>query len=96
MLAAIRAPNDRHFAFVTTRAGTSRSSKSVSQWFAAKARAAEIVGKTAHGLRKRRDVLLIKAGATVPQAAAWIGHDDLRTLSCHAMKHDRRKLLTGP
>lgn len=91
---AISARNERHLTFLHTRAGASRSSKSVSQWFAAKARAAGLSDRTAHGLRKSRAELLIEAGASVGQGQAWIGHEDPRMLTYYAKHHDRRKALS--
>jgi integrase len=55
--------NERHLTFLQTQAGASRSPKSVSQWFAAKARKAGIEGRTAHGLRKSHAIALAEAGA---------------------------------
>lgn len=92
--AAIGARNERHITFLHTARGASRSSKSVSQWFAAKARAAGIENRTAHGLRKSRAEKLFEAGATMGQAQAWTGHDDPRMLMHYAKKYDRRRALS--
>ena len=91
---AIDARIDRHLTFLTTRGGASRSPKSVSQWFAAKARDAGIKGKTAHGLRKLRAELCIQDGATTPQVAAWLGHESLKMVEHYGKKFSRRKALS--
>lgn len=91
---AIGARNERHLNYLTTRAGASRSAKSFSQWFAAKARAAGLEGKTAHGLRKLRAELSIEAGATTPQVAAWLGHESLKMVEHYGKKFRRREALS--
>lgn len=91
---AINARNERHLTFLTTFNGSSRSAKSVSQWFAAKARAAGIVGKTAHGLRKSRAEFAIEAGATTGQVAAWLGQESLQMVEHYSKRFDRKKSLS--
>ncbi len=91
---SINARKDRHLTYLTTQGGASRSAKSVSQWFASKARAAGIVGKTAHGLRKLRSELFLEAGATTTQVAAWLGHESLQMVEHYGKKFDRRKSLS--
>ena len=92
--AAINARNERHITYLHTRRGASRSSKSISQWFAAKARRAGIEDRTAHGLRKSRAEALFENGATMAQAQAWIGHKDPRMLQHYADKYDMRRALS--
>lgn len=94
MLRAIDARSERHLTFLTTSSGKSRSSKSVSQWFAAKVRAAGIVDRTAHGLRKTRAIALVEAEATHHQVGAWTGHESLKEIERYAKKFDRRKALS--
>lgn len=91
---AIGARNERHLTFLHTQRGATRSPKSVSQWFAAKARKAGIEGRTAHGLRKSRAEALFEHGATMPQGQAWLGHTDPRMLNYYAQKYDKRRALT--
>jgi len=91
---AIDARTDRHLTFMATHTGKSRSAKSVSQWFAAKTRAAGIVGRTAHGLRKSRAILLAEAGGSSPQIGAWTGHDTLSEIENYIAKLNKKKVLT--
>ncbi|SMR82061.1 Site-specific recombinase XerD [Aliiroseovarius halocynthiae] len=51
---ALDARPDKHITWITTAFGTSRSAKSAGQWFAAKARAAGIQGRSAHHQRLSR------------------------------------------
>jgi integrase len=74
---AIKASGKHHMTFLYTQHGTSRSSKSVSQWFSAKAKAAGVEDRTAHGLRKSRVIALAEPGGTSPQIGAWTGPDSL-------------------
>ncbi len=92
---AIAARNDRHLTYITTFKGAARSSKSVSQWFAAKSRKAGITGKTAHGLRKTRTIALVEVEATTHQIGAWTGHESLKEIEHYAKKFNKRKALSG-
>lgn len=91
---AIDARNERHMTFLHTRKGASRSAKSISQWFAAKARKAGIVGRTAHGLRKARAIALAEAGGASPQIGAWTGHESLKEIERYILKFNKRKALS--
>ncbi len=75
--AALDARSDNHITWITTAFGTSRSVKAAGQWFAAKARAAGIHGRTAHGLRKSRSRALAEAGGNSVQIGAWTDHESL-------------------
>lgn len=92
--AAIDASAQRHMTYIHTRHGASKSSKSISQWFSAKAQKAGVFQRTAHGLRKTRAEKLFEAGASMGQGQAWTGHDDPRMLMHYAKKYDRRKALS--
>lgn len=92
---AIAARNDWHMTYITTKMGAARSSKSVSQWFAGKARKAGILRKTAHGLRKTRTILLIQAKATTHQIGAWTGQESLCEIEHYGKKFNKREALTG-
>ncbi len=92
--AAINARNERHMTFLHTRKGASRSSKSVSQWFAAKARKAGIEKRTAHGLRKARAKALAEAGGSAPQIGAWTGHESLKEIERYIRDFSKRKALS--
>jgi len=89
---AIAAINDRHMTWMTTTGGKSRSEKSVSQWFAASARAAG-VQRSAHGLRATRAVMLAEAGATIHQIGAWTGHKSLTEIEHYSQTANRKRLL---
>lgn len=91
---AISARNERHFTFITTFFGSSRSPKSASQWFSKSARAAKVHGKTAHGLRKLRSELCLESGATSAQVAAWLGHESLKMVEHYGKKFERRRALS--
>jgi len=91
---AVNSRPERHLTFLHTQAGASRSAKSVSQWFAAKARKAGITGRTAHGLRKSRAIALAEAGGTAPQIGAWTGHESLKEIERYIRKFDKRRALT--
>jgi integrase len=91
---AVAAINDRHMTWMTTAGGKSRSEKSVSQWFAASARAAG-VAKSAHRLRATRAVMLAEAGATIHQIGAWTGHKSLSEIEHYSQSASRKRLLEG-
>tara|TARA_R110002020_G_scaffold37923_1_gene114491 strand:- start:31 stop:1026 length:996 start_codon:yes stop_codon:yes gene_type:complete len=91
---AVDSRPERHMTFLTTRDGHARSQKAVSQWFAEKARAAGVKGKTAHGLRKARAIALVEAEATHHQVGAWTGHESLKEIERYAKKFNRRRVLT--
>lgn len=93
---AIAARIERHITYITTTKGAARSSKSVSQWFASKARMAGISGKTAHGLRKTRAILLVQARATTHQIGAWTGHESLKEIEAYTKKFNKKMALSGP
>ena len=85
----------RHMTWIVTEAGAARSVKAFSQWFSAAARAAGVIGKTAHGLRKSRAVDLAEAEATTHQIAAWTGHETLSEVERYTKAAGKRRLLSG-
>ena len=91
---AIEARKERHLTFIVTEAGSARSSKAVSQWFAAKARDAGLVNRTAHGLRKSRAMALAAANAGSPAIGAWTGHVSLSEIERYIRKYDKRRVLS--
>ena len=93
--AALDARSDKHITWITTAFGTSRSVKAAGQWFAAKARAAGIQGRTAHGLRKSRSIALAEAGGTSVQIGAWTGHESLSEIERYIRGLNKRKVLSG-
>ncbi|MEJ6389820.1 tyrosine-type recombinase/integrase [Gymnodinialimonas ulvae] len=93
--AALDARSDKHITWITTAFGTSRSVKAAGQWFAAKARAAGIHGRTAHGLRKSRSQALAEAGGNSVQIGAWTGHESLSEIERYIRGLNKRKVLSG-
>ena len=91
---AIDARPDRHAVFITTSFGKPRSVKAASAWFAKAVRAAGIKGKTAHGLRKRRGIILANNEATTHQVQAWLGHQSLPMAAKYTKGADQRRMLT--
>ncbi len=91
---AIEAHDKGQTTFIYTHRGARRSSKSVSQWFSATAKAAGIEERTAHGLRKARAIALAEAGGTSPQIGAWTGHDTLSEIERYIRKFDKRRSLS--
>ena len=91
-LEALDAPRST---FLETALGDPRSAKGASQWFSEAAQAAEIsAGKTSHGLRKSRMILLAERGATLHQIAAWSGHETLKEIERYTKKANNKKILT--
>lgn len=93
--AALDARSNKHITWITTAFGTSRSVKAAGQWFAAKARAAGIHGRTAHGLRKSRSRALAEAGGTSVQIGAWTGHESLSEIERYIRGLNKRKALSS-
>lgn len=93
--AALDARSDKHITWITTAFGTSRSVKAAGQWFVAKARAAGIHGRTAHGLRKSRSQALAEAGGNSVQIGAWTGHESLSEIERYIRGLNKRKVLSG-
>lgn len=93
--AALDARPERHMTFLTTEAGAARSVKALSMWFVGAAKAAGVMGKSAHGLRKSRATLLAEAGATEHQIGAWTGHESLTEVRRYTRKADKRRILSG-
>lgn len=81
--------------WMTTVYGKSRSVKAAGQWFAAKARAAGVRGRTAHGLRKSRARALAEAGGTSAQIGAWTGHESLSEIERYIRHFNKRKVLSS-
>lgn len=95
LLAAMDARPQRHAVLMVTAFGTARSIKAASAWFSAAARAAGIAGKSAHGLRKYRAIIMAERGATTHQIAAWTGHESLSEVQHYSSRADKRRILTG-
>ena len=93
--AALSAREDKHMTWMTTAHGKSRSVKAAGQWFAAKARAAGISGRSAHGLRKSRARALAEAEGTSAQIGAWTGHESLSEIERYIRNFNKRKVLSS-
>lgn len=81
--------------FLTTEKGHPRSAKAFGNWFVSAARAAGLVGLSAHGLRKYRMNALAEGGASVLQMQSWVGHVTLEEVQRYTSKADRRRALLG-
>lgn len=94
--AAIDARPTRHMAFMVTGYGKPRSVKAASSWFARAARQAGIEsGKSAHGLRKYRSILMTENGAGKDQRMAWLGHETESEASRYSKGADRKRIIAG-
>jgi len=85
--------SQRHMTFMVTQAGHSRSAKSASQWFSAAAQRAG-VSKTAHGLRKTRDMELAELGGSAAQLMGWLGHETLEEATRYIKFFEKRRALS--
>lgn len=81
--------------WIITSYGATRLVKGASQWFAKSARAANIIGKTAHGLRSARAVSLAERGASTHQIAAWTGHESLSEVEHYSRAANKKHILGG-
>lgn len=93
--AALDAREGRHMTWITTANSKSRSVKAAGQWLAAKARAAGVHGRSAHGLRKSRARALAEAGGTSAQIGAWTGHESLSEIERYIRNFSKRKVLSS-
>jgi integrase len=93
--AALDARKDKHVTWITTAHGKSRSAKAAGQWLAAKARAAGVNGRSAHGLRKSRARALVEAGGTTAQIGAWTGHESLSEIERYIRNFNKRMVLSS-
>lgn len=91
---AIKASPHCHMTWMVTQTGTSRSAKAASSWFSRKAKAAGIEGKTAHGLRKTRNMLIAECEGTPTQLMSWLGHETLAEATRYSKQFDRRRALS--
>lgn len=85
----------RHMVFLSTSAGHSRSVKSARQWFAKAARDAGIEGKSAHGVRKLRAIMMAEAGATTEERMVIMGHDTTAQTREYSKAADARRIILG-
>lgn len=92
---ALDGRSGKHMTWMTTAQGRSRSVKAAGQWLAAKARAAGVHGRSAHGLRKSRARALAEAGGTSVQIGAWTGHESLSEIERYIRHFSKRKALSS-
>lgn len=85
----------RQMVFLSTAAGHSRSVKAARQWFAKAARDAGIEGKTAHGVRKLRAIMMAEAGATTEERMVIMGHDTTAQTREYSKTADAKRLIMG-
>lgn len=85
----------RNMMLIVTAYGKARTVSGCSQWFAAAARKAGVMGKGMHGLRKLRCIIMAENGATTHQIAAWTGHESLSEVARYSRKADRKKIISG-
>lgn len=93
MLAAI-SPFAGHLCFLPTRGGKPRSDKAAVQMMLKACAMAEIA-VSAHGLRKARAAMIIEAGGTTNQSAAWTGHQSMKLAQHYQREYDRRSAVMG-
>ncbi|PWJ20931.1 tyrosine-type recombinase/integrase [Jannaschia seohaensis] len=92
---ALSALGTGRLTFLETQTGRVRSSKALGNLIREACDEAGWADLTGHGARKTRACDLIDSGATPHQAAAWTGHEDLKTLIHYARQADRRGLVMG-
>lgn len=95
LASAIAAQRSRHMTWIVTASGKARSAKAFGAWIGVAARAAGIEGKTAHGLRKSRGVVMRENGATIDQRMAWLGHDSASEAHHYGRAADVRRIISG-
>lgn len=92
---ALAARPTRHMTWIITAGGHPRSAKAFGAWMSNAASAAGITGKTAHGLRKSRGVIMRENGATIDQRMAWLGHDSASEAHHYGRDADARRIISG-
>ena len=96
---AIAAQPDKHMTYIVTGGVNnrgqikSRSVKAASSWFSRQAAAAG-VSKTAHGLRKSRDMEIAANNGSATAIMSWLGHSTLVEASRYIKMFDKRRALS--
>lgn len=93
MFRALAARQQRHFTFLATAYGKTRSEKAIGNLVSEAARAAGLVDKTAHGLRVTRAVALADGGASILQIMAWTGHLTSKEIERYTRRYARRNAV---
>ncbi len=97
---AIEAQPDKHMTYIVTGGVNnrgqikSRSVKAASSWFSRQAAAAGVQGKTAHGLRKSRDMEIAANNGSATAIMSWLGHSTLVEASRYIKMFDKRRALS--
>ena len=97
---AIEAQPDKHMTYIVTGGVNnrgqikSRSVKAASSWFSRQASAAGVQGKTAHGLRKSRDMEIAANNGSATAIMSWLGHSTLVEASRYIKMFDKRRALS--
>lgn len=84
----------RGFTFLEVN-GRVRSFKGLSNLISRAAEDANIIGKTAHGLRATRLTLIAESGGPAHAIMTWGGHKTLSEAEGYTREADRRKVLLG-
>ena len=90
LAASLAAREDKHLVLVTTKYGKPRSEKGFSNWISDAAKAAGILGRSAHGLRKSAARRLAEAGCTVHEIMAITGHKSLKEVERYTRAVEQR------
>ena len=98
---AIAAQPDKHMTYIVTGGikyshliPRSRAVKGASSWFSRQASAAGVQGKTAHGLRKSRDMEIAANRGSATAIMSWLGHSTLVEASRYIKMFDKRRALS--
>jgi integrase len=97
---AIAAQADKHMTYIVTGGfansgnAKSRAVKGASSWFSRQASAAGVQGKTAHGLRKSRDMEIAANNGSATAIMSWLGHSTLVEASRYIKMFDKRRALS--
>ncbi len=97
---AIEAQADKNMTYIVTGGfansgnAKSRAVKGASSWFSRQASAAGVQGKTAHGLRKSRDMEIAANNGSATAIMSWLGHSTLVEASRYIKMFDKRRALS--
>ncbi len=83
----------KHMTYLTTKAGTSRSSKAVSSWFSRKCTDAGLPDHSLHGIRHGRASIFKENGATKDQRMAVLGHESEAESNHYSKSADLRRVI---
>jgi len=92
LMAALR---DGVFTYLETDAGKARTRKGLSNVISDGAKAANLIGLTAHGLRKSRLNRIAEASGTSQAIMAWGGHTSLQEAEEYIRGANRKLVISG-